>query len=213
MSIKLVLTDTGTAVPMEYHVIESAAAQYGNNQTYVVVRSFYSQDAYESSKRALAETPVMLLGTPPRNADLIDWVQAQLIAPVDTSLSLNAYLNRWQFTGGEIVDHAPQPDPVVATPTPTPTPTPAPSDDSGSTGDAGSADDAGTQTGSDAGSATQTTADDSGAAASDSDASSGTAAVDPNSAAPEETPAATSADDDQSGSTADSNVTDEPAKS
>lgn len=110
MSITKTLTDTGTDVPMDHHVVSSAAVQWDNDQVYVIVRSFYSKASYEAGRRALAETPVMLKGVPPRNAELLDWVQAQLILPVDTTLSLNSYINRWQFSGGSIIDHAPQPD-------------------------------------------------------------------------------------------------------
>jgi hypothetical protein len=168
MSIKKTLTDVGTDVPMAHHVVSTATVQWENNQTYVVVRSFFSQESYAASKRALAETPVMLMGIPARNADLIDWIQGQLVLPVDASISVNTYVNRWQFSGGEIVDHAPQADTTAEQPAPTPTPTPtqipSPTDVTVEAPVAASDDS----------SATQTSADAAGAAASDS----GTAATD-----------------------------------
>jgi hypothetical protein len=118
MSIHKTLTDIGTDVPMDHHVVASANCQYDNNQTYVIVRSFFSQASYESGKRALAETPVMLMGVPPRGVEQLDWVQAQLVLPVDETVSTNTYVNRWQFSGGVVVDHAPQPDAPAAPETP-----------------------------------------------------------------------------------------------
>jgi hypothetical protein len=103
---------------MDYHVVSSANSQYDNNQTYVIVRSYFSQASYEGGKRALAETPIMLMGVPPRGVEQLDWLQAQLVLPVDESISVNTYVNRWQFSGGQIVDHAPQPDAPVAPETP-----------------------------------------------------------------------------------------------
>lgn len=179
MSIKLTLTDTGTGVPMDYHVVSMSNVQWENNQVYVTVRSWFSQDAYESSKRALAETPVLLPGLPVRNGDLLDWIQAQLILPVDPTIPLNTYVNRWQFSGGEIVDHRPQPDVEQQDPAPTPTPIPSPTDVSQEPSATGSDDSAGTQ-------ATAGTepphADDSGTTAADpeptEDPNQGAAATD-----------------------------------
>lgn len=127
MGFKLTIEDAGTGVPMTYHVISSAAAQYANAQTYVVVSSYFSQDAYKAGKRPLGENPVMINALPAQNADLIDWVQGQLVLPVDPTVDAGRYLNRWGFSGGTDLDHEPQPAPVAApAPTPTPAATPVP---------------------------------------------------------------------------------------
>lgn len=107
MSIKKVLTDAGTDVPMEHHVINSVNAMYQNAATYITVSCYFSKAAYESGKRALHQDQILVAGLPGDNEDVIDWAQGKLIEAVDPDVNLNQYVNRWMLSGGEIVDRIP----------------------------------------------------------------------------------------------------------
>lgn len=115
MGLNKVLTDSNTGVPMAYHVVINVNAQYLNDSTYITFACFFNKDAYTNGLRPLHQDQILLPGVPPQNADVLDWVQEQLIVPVDDTLNTNAFVNRWMFAGGTVADHSPQiPAPVAA---------------------------------------------------------------------------------------------------
>jgi hypothetical protein len=119
MGIKKVLTDVNTDVPMEYHILDFVNVQYINGYTYATISSFFSKDSYTNSKRPLHQDQVQIIGVPPQGADVIDWVQGQLILPQEDTAQTVNLVNRWRLAGGEIIDHLPQ-APVSAATEPTP---------------------------------------------------------------------------------------------
>lgn len=119
MGIKKVLTDVNTDVPMEYHIIDFVNVQYLNGCTYATISSYFTKDSYVNSKRPLHQDQVQLIGIPPQGADVLDWVQGQLILPKEETAATVNLVNRWRFADGEVIDHLPQ-APAVTTPVETP---------------------------------------------------------------------------------------------
>lgn len=118
MGIKKVLTDVNTDVPMEYHIIDFVNVQYVNGVTYATISSYFTKDSYVAGKRPLHQDQVQLTGVPPQGADVLDWIQGQLVLPQEDTAQTVNLVNRWRFAAGEVVDHLPQAPatvPVAAT--------------------------------------------------------------------------------------------------
>lgn len=103
INAELVSEDTG--VPAHFHVISAMNVDFANQSTYLTLASYYSQKLHDAGKNAVGTLVYTLDAAPPRGEDVMNWVYAQLVAPVAEG-ETDRYGNpktTHALTGGELV--------------------------------------------------------------------------------------------------------------